>query len=158
MLFLLRYVRETFPKDIHETLLKPLQILDQYEMCFALLYSVETGSYIPWLDGSCFAMMSEVVDILPLGLSDYSELEASYLTDEPPAIYKAPEFPDWYKREYGWKGDDEYELRSLAQIVYETTGCLMPRNLHQYDAELKILGNMVLSKIKHKRFYTVCLP
>ena len=142
------YVEETFPKDIHETLLKPLQILDPYEMCFALLYSVETGSDIPWLYGSCIAMMSEVVDILPWGLSDYSELEDPYLTDEPPTIYKVPEFPDWYKREYGWKGDDEYELRSLAQIVYETTGCLMPRDLHQYDAELKKLGKYGIKQNK----------
>ena len=113
-----------------------------------VLYSVETGSDIPWLYGSCIAMMSEVVDILPWGLSDYSELEDPYLTDEPPTIYKVPEFPDWYKREYGWKGDDEYELRSLAQIVYETTGCLMPRNLHQYDAELKKLGKYGIKQNK----------
>lgn len=142
------YVKEVFPKDKHDMLLKPLPITDPYEMCFALLYSVETGSDIPWLYGSCIAMMSEVVDILPWGLSDYSEVEDPYLTDEPPIVHKVPDFPDWYKRDYGWKDDDEYDMRSLAQIVYETTGCLMPRDLHQYDAELKNLGKYGIKQNK----------
>ena len=71
---------------------------------------------------------------------DYDEFDDPYLEDVPPVSNKKPDFPDWYKREYSWKGDDEYEVRNLAQIVYEATGCLMPRNLHRYDAELRKRG------------------
>lgn len=119
---------------------KPLPITDPYEMCFALLYLVETGSDIPWLYGSCIGMMSEVVDSLPWGLYDYDELEDPYWMDTPPTVIKQPDFPNWYQRDYAWKSDDEYDARNLAQIVYETTGCLMPRDLHRYDAELRNLG------------------
>lgn len=119
---------------------KPLPITDPYEMCFALLYLVETGSDIPWLYGSCIGMMYEVVDYLPWGLYDYDEMEDPYWMDTPPSASKQPDFPNWYQRDYAWKGEDEYDARNLAQIVYETTGCLMPRDLHHYDAELKNLG------------------
>ena len=61
---------------------------------------------------------------------------------------KAPDFPDWYSRDFAWKGDDEYDARSLAQIVYEATGCLMPRDLHRYDAMLKDLGKYGIKQNK----------
>ena len=142
------YIQKTFPIELHKCLIKPLPITDPYEMCFALLYSIEIGSDIPWLYGSCIGMMSEVVDSLPWGLSDYSDMDDPYWEDVPPIVSKSPDFPDWYKRDYGWKGDDEYDMRNLAQIVYETTGCLMPRNMHRYDAELKNLGKFGIKQNK----------
>lgn len=131
--------QEFFDGNIPDVV-KPLPITDPYELCFALLYLVETGSDIPWLYGSCIGMMSEVADHLPWGLYDYDELDDQYWADIPPTSGKQPDFPDWYQRGYVGKGDNEYDARSLAQIVYETTGCLMPRDLHRYDAELKNLG------------------
>lgn len=146
--FTSEYIKEEFPAELHDLLLKPLPITDPYEMCFAMIYSIETGSDIPWLYGSCIGMMSEVVDNLPWGLSDYGEMDDPYWEEVPPISNKSPDFPDWYKRDYSWKGDDEYDMRSLAQIVYETTGCLMPRNLHRYDAELKNLGKYGIKQNK----------
>ena len=35
-----------------------------------------------------------------------------------------------------------------AQIVYEATGCLMPRDLHRYDAMLKDLGKYGIKQNK----------
>lgn len=142
------FVEEYFPEEIHEKLLTPLPITDPFELCFALLYLVETGSDIPWLYGSCIGMMSEVIDCLPWGLSDYSEMEDPYWEDMPPIASKIPDFPDWYQRDFAWKGDDEYDARSLAQIVYEATGCLMPRDLHRYDAMLKDLGKYGIKQNK----------
>lgn len=69
------FVEEYFPEELHEELLTPLPITDPFELCFALIHLVETGSDIPWLYGSCIGMMSEVIDCLPWGLSDYSEME-----------------------------------------------------------------------------------
>ncbi len=135
-----KFVKENFPEELHESLLKPLPITDPYEMCFALLYLVETGSEIPWLYGSCIGTMAQVTASLPWGLSDYCEQEDPYWKESLPVSTKIPDFPDWYARNYIQKGQDEYYTKSLAQIVYETTGCLMPRNLHRYDAELKNLG------------------
>ncbi len=141
-------VRDYFPCEYFEELTKPLPIADPYELCFALLYAVETGSDIPWLYGSCIGMMSEVIDSLPWGLADFEELYDPYWKDEPLRSSKLPDFPDWYKRDYTWKGEDEYDARSLAQIVYEKTGCIMPRNLHRYDAELKELSKYGIKQNK----------
>lgn len=142
------FVEEYFPEALHEKLLTPLPITDPFELCFALLYLVETGSDIPWLYGSCIGMMSEVIDCLPWGLSDYSEMEDPYWEEVSPIVSKTPDFPDWYQRDYSWKGDDEYDARSLAQIVYEATGCLMPRDIHRYDAMLKDLGKYGIKQNK----------
>ena len=142
------FVEGYFPGELHEKLLTPLPITDPFELCFALLYLVETGSDIPWLYGSCIGMMSEVIDCLPWGLSDYSEMEDPYWENMPPIASKLPDFPDWYQRDFAWKGDDEYDARSLAQIVYEATGCLMPRDLHRYDAMLKDLGKYGIKQNK----------
>ena len=93
-------------------------------------------------------MLSEVIDYLPWGMSDYSEMEDPYWDEVPPMSSKTPDFPDWYARDYCWKGDYEYEARNLAQIVYEITGCLMPRDLHRYDSELKDLGKYGIKQNK----------
>ena len=146
------YISTALYQDYFESsvpdVVKPLPITDPYELCFALLYLIETGSDIPWLYGSCIGMMSEVVDSLPWGLYDYDELEDPYFMDVPPTSSRQPDFPDWYQRDYAWKGDDEYDARNLAQIVYEITGCLMPRDLHRYDAELKNLGKYGIKQNK----------
>ncbi len=141
-------VSKLFPEEMHSILMQPIPVSDPYELCFALLYLVETGSDIPWLYGSCIGMMSEVVDYLPWALSDYEELEDPYWVELPPESRKTPDFPNWYSRDYVWKGDDEYDARSLAQIVYEATGCLMPRDLHRYDAMLKDLGKYGIKQNK----------
>ena len=140
--------KEYFPSDKYEEILKPLPFTDPYAMCFALLYLVETGSDIPWLYGSCMGMMAEVIDSLPWGMRDYDELKDPYWDEVPPVSNKTPDFPDWYKRDYCCKGDDEYDARSLAQIVYEATGCLMPRDIHRYDAEIKKLGKYGIKQNK----------
>ena len=140
--------KEYFPSDKYEEILKPLPFTDPYAMCFALLYLVETGSDIPWLYGSCMGMMAEVIDSLPWGMCDYDELKDPYWDEVPPVSNKTPDFPDWYKRDYCCKGDDEYDARSLAQIVYEATGCLMPRDIHRYDAEIKKLGKYGIKQNK----------
>lgn len=139
---------EYFPSEIREVILKPLPFTDPYELCFALLYLIETGSDIPWIYGACIDMMTEVVDSLPWGVTYYDEFDDPYWDGVPPVSDNKPDFPDWYKREYSWKGNNEYDVRNLAQIVYEATGCLMPRNLHRYDVELGKLGNYGIKQNK----------
>ena len=146
--FTREFVSKHFPEELYDALLKPLPVSDPYEMCFALLYLIEIGNDIPWLYGSCIGMMYEVIDYLPWGMSDYDEMMDPYWKEVPPASCKTPDFPDWYKRDYYWKGDDEYNARNLAQILYEATGCLMPRNLNRYNSELKNLGKYGIKQNK----------
>ncbi len=141
-------VGDFFPEELHDAILKPIPVTDPYELCFALLYLLESGSDIPWLYGSCIGMMAEVVDYLPWGLMEYSVIDDPYWENDVPAVTKAPDFPDWYERKYKHKDDNEYNTRNLAQIVYEATGYIMPRDLHRYDAELKNLGKYGIKQNK----------
>ena len=141
--------------DIDTSILDPLPFNDPFAMCFALLYLIEKDSDIPWLYGSCISMMHEVVESLPWAHYEYDEMEDEHWVDisddgsewkqlsiaEAELLSeKRAAFPDWYSRDYRWKDEDRCDARNLAQILYEETGCLMPRNLHRYDRELTALG------------------
>lgn len=137
--------------------LKPLQISDPYELCFALLWLIETGSQLPWLYGTGTGFMAEVVESLPWGVIEYDEeddsvwfgdeaedeKQLSFLEDHPTKKPgKVSPVPDWYERRYGKNKDDAFDFsRSLAQILYEETGCILPRDLHRYDKRMRELSD-----------------
>ena len=80
---------------------------------------------------------AELCKLLPRDRDLLDDLfSVSMLSDESATVT----FPDWYRRDYRHKGEDTDEARNLAQILYEATGCLMPRNMHRYDRMMKELG------------------
>ena len=117
--------------------LAPLPITDAYELCFALLYLIDSGSDLPWIYGAGVGLMQEVCECLPWGIVEYSEEDDAFWDD---AVYEGKEspIPDWNERRYRRK-DDSF-ARSLNQLLYEETGCIMPRDLHIYDRRAKALG------------------
>ncbi len=122
--------------------LPTLPEFDCFEMCFALLYLIEQDSDLPWLYGIGVGLMQEVAQYLPWGYIEYNEIEDDFWIDECQPIPEKPvDIPNWYERKYQMKGKDFNldEKKSLAQIVYEETGCIMPRNMHRYDALAKKL-------------------
>lgn len=159
--------RRDYGDEVTEQM-KPLAISDPYEICFALLWLVESGSDLPWLYGVGCGLMKEVTLCLPWGINDYDETEdpiwgiedldevlgeestGTPLSENEPEHMKGrpaltPDgipslIQDWYERRYGEDNEEKSSYRrSLAQILYEETGCLMPRNLHQYDSRLQAL-------------------
>ena len=125
--------------------LYPIKIGDPFELCFALLYSLEAGDDLPWLYGPGVGLMNEVAESLPWGICPYEEEDDMvWFPDEDyvPETVKPSAIPDWYERKYVYNSkyrDDDFP-RSLAQIVYEKTGCLMPRDMHLYDSAAKELA------------------
>ena len=128
-----------------------ISIQDPYEMCFALLYLFDQGDDLPWLYGPGTGLMNEVAETLPWGIFDYDELEddAWYDPDkdeweqmslpEPEQVHSRS-IPDMYERRFLPKHEDELTMeRSLAQIIYEETGCILPRDMHRYDFREKAL-------------------
>jgi hypothetical protein len=147
----------------------PMQFENPYELCFALLYLIETDDDMPWCYGAGCGLMSEVCESLPWGVYEYDEFEDEVLyssdytadssddeeelpadgepeedlegeaekAEEEPAEEKPVEMPDWYERRY--ESPDDFFPRSLAQILYEETGCILPRDLHRYDVKAKML-------------------
>lgn len=113
---------------------------DCYEMCFAFLYLIEQDSDLVWLYGACFGFMNEVHHRLPWGYGDFSEVYDEFWIPECiPQAQKPYEFPNWYDNKYSVKGQED-QKKNIAQIVYETTGCIMPRDMHRYDSMAKELS------------------
>ena len=125
--------------------MEPMRIDDPYALCFALLYLAEADDDLPWLYGACCGFMGEVVEPLPWGIFEYDELDddiwdGGRLIADDAALPKSVQIPDAYERKYRMKGGDFNFPRNLAQIIYEETGCVLPRNLHIYDSRAKMLG------------------
>lgn len=115
--------------------MEPLHIENPYEICFALLYLIEQDSDLPWLYGAGCGLMAEVTEALPWGVCEYDELEdeGGEITDLPKSI----KIPDWNERKYKLRND--FFPRSLAQILYEETGCILPRDLRLYNNKARLL-------------------
>lgn len=148
--------REKYGDEVANRM-KPLKITKPFEACFALLWLIENGSDLPWLYGCGCGLMQEVADSLPWGIFHYREIhdpvwnpeyeeeEAEQLTflDDIPKkgkTVKPSAIPEWYERKYIPNEDEAFRFnRSMAQIVYEETGCILPRDMHKYDIRQKAL-------------------
>ena len=119
-----------------------LRIDDPYELCMGVvllcspaalekLYagaekaSVKRNLDLPWLTGAMCGMARDAASRLPWGIRKYGEDELEF--SEPP---KPLDHPDWYEPAYRQGGGDR---RSLAQILYETTGAVLPRHMDAFD-------------------------
>ena len=119
-----------------------LRIDDPYELCMGVvllcspaalekLYagaekaSVKRNLDLPWLTGVMCGMARDAASRLPWGIRKYGEDELEFR--EPP---KPLDHPDWYEPAYR-QGNGE--RRSLAQILYETTGAVLPRHMDAFD-------------------------
>ena len=119
----------------------PLDGVDPYALCFALIYLADTGSDLPWLYGPGVMLTEQIAERLPWGIIEYDMREDTVWWgdgEDEPYIGKPAQIPDWYERKYQKK--DDFFPRSLVQLLYEETGCLMPRDLHLYDRRAKELG------------------
>lgn len=139
-----KHAQKEFGKEVADDL-NLLRIENPYEICFALLYLLESGDDLPWLYGPSVGLMKEVAESLPWGIYPYEEDEDMVWfpdDDYEPEAVKPSAIPDWYERKYVYSSkyrEDDFP-RSLAQIVYEETGCLMPRDMHMYDSVTKELS------------------
>ena len=124
-------------EGLPSSLSEPMRLPDVYGLCFALLYLIEIGDDIPWLYGACYGFMMEVCESLPWGMKEYDELDDpiwEYDNDEA-SVPKTAAIPDLNERKYSYKDSDYYFPRSLAQILYEETGCILPRDVNIYYPE-----------------------
>lgn len=131
--------------DVRVEPMDPMQFDDPYELCFALLYLTEADDDLPWLYGAACGLMGEVVEALPWGIMEYDETsdDVWYPSDDTEMKTSLPKsivIPNWYERHYRTKDADIDFPRNLAQIVYEETGCIPPRDLHMYDSKAKLLN------------------
>ncbi len=132
--------------------MEPMRIENPYEMCFALLYLIESGDDLPWLYGAGCGLVGEVAETLPWGIIEYDEFEDDVwcvgeedgeeviCENQEVELPKSIVIPDYYERSYRMKGEDFDFPRNLAQIIYEETGCILPRDLHMYDSKARLMS------------------
>lgn len=127
-----------------------IEIEDPYAMCFAFLYLVDRGSDYPLIYYPGVTLFSMIMNTLPWGRTRYEgsaegvwehfdpdtmEVVPGAAGAELPKRIKVPELEKWNRLQYLDRYEDElgYQAKlSLGQIVYEATGCIMPRNLQRY--------------------------
>ncbi len=124
--------------------MKRLDIGEPFEVCAGLLLQIDQGSDLPWAYGPGTGLMEEVCECLPWGVADYDEDEdATWLETDRKFPAKVPmnaSMPDFNTRSYTRRYDDHFDFpRSISQLIYEETGCLLPRDMHKYDSRIRIL-------------------
>ncbi len=117
---------EMFGREVAAQM-RPLTIPDPFEACFAFLYLIEKGSDIPWLYGPCMGLMREVSRLLPWAAGN--ERPERIPDPDGQESGTGEEITDWFEMKYSRKTETGTVRKNLAQLLYEETGCLMPRLL-----------------------------
>lgn len=130
---------------------------DPYTMCFAFMSLLDKGSDLPWCYCAGVNLHACYAASLPWprmkfnpyndGIWYHQEPDKegfSYGPDYQPLPKKVrvPEFDDWMKLQFEDKmseDSDDFEKFNLSHIMYELTGCIMPRKMDRYTPALKIL-------------------
>lgn len=121
----------------------PVTGLDPYELCFALVCLIDGQDELPWLTGAVCGFMGAVANELPWAFYEYDEIHDPIwdMPRDPKRAFRNEEkaADTWLERRYRDLSDDPYDdtERSLAQIIYEDTGCLLPRELSRYEFHRK---------------------
>ena len=142
---------------------------DPFEMCFAFLCLLDRDDDLAWLYSFMLSVMDAVCGQLPWAKGDYDEEEDTIWhphdlfemllddneSDEESVNYSVDRYldEDWFGLKY--TTDDVYEMdnerASIAQIVYQMTGAVLPRNTYRYDGMKKRLRKDGLSNTRIDR-------
>ena len=103
---------------------------DPYELCFAILYLFDQDDDYAWVYSFMTAVICRAASMLPWGFACYEEEEDGFWFDDGKWIPSMPLNPEWYETKYAGQRyeDDEEEPHevSVAQIIYEHTGAILP--------------------------------
>lgn len=147
---------------------------DPYEMAFAFMYLLDTGSDLPWCyfpgtnihTASAAKLPWTRVRFNPLndGIFYHFDPQDGEIKYGPAEVYlpkriKVPELEDWYELRYTDRDEGSTDKYNLAQIMYEITGCIMPRKMDRYVPALKTLDKYGISgkRSLHSLFYIMTL-
>ena len=150
------YIERKYGKEIAD-IWADFDAGDPYTMCFAFLSLLDKGSDLPWCYcvgvnlHACYAasLPWPRMKFNPYNDGIWYHQEAdqegfSYGPDKQPLPKKVrvPEFDDWMHLLFEDKmseDSDDTEKFNLAHVMYELTGCIMPRKMDRYVPSLKIM-------------------
>lgn len=129
---------------------------DPYEICFAILYLLDQDDDYAWVYSFMTAVVCRAAAMLPWGLELYSEMDDGIWFQDNEWIEPKPFDPEWYETKYAgelYEDDDDPHDVSLAQLVYQFTGAVLPRDMNRFDGlkkELRAKG------LKPSQVSTLC--
>lgn len=129
---------------------------DPYEICFAILYLLDQDDDYAWVYSFMTAVVCRAAAMLPWGLELYSEMDDGIWFQDNEWIEPKPFDPEWYETKYAgelYEDDDDPHDVSLAQLVYQYTGAVLPRDMNRFDGlkkELRAKG------LKPSQVSTLC--
>ena len=132
------------------------RIDDPYEICFAILYLLDQDDDYAWVYSFMTAVVCRAAAMLPWGLELYSEMDDGIWFQDNEWIEPKPFDPEWYETKYAgelYEDDDDPHDVSLAQLVYQYTGAVLPRDMNRFDGlkkELRAKG------LKPSQVSTLC--
>ena len=144
-------------------------------MCMAFLSLLDQGSDLPWCYFPSVILQSCYVSMLPWTRTRYIpccddiwehyDAEADTIAPGPShqplsRKIKIPDPDNWYRMQYHDTAKSEAEDRdlfSLSHILYEVTGCLMPRNPQRHMAALKTLNRYGINSKKANQNLLYCM-
>ncbi len=150
------YIERKYGKEIAD-IWKDFEISDPYAMCFAFMSLLDKGSDLPWCYCAGVNLHACYAASLPWprmkfnpyndGIwyhydSDKEGFSFGPGTNELPKKIRVPELDDWTKLQFEDKmaeDSDDIEKFNLSHIIYELTGCIMPRRIDRYVPALKIM-------------------
>ena len=150
-----KQIAECVGDDFAETFCN-FRIDDPYEICFAILYLLDQDDDYAWVYSFMTAVVCRAAAMLPWGLELYSEMDDGIWFQDNEWIEPKPFDPEWYETKYAgelYEDDDDPHDVSLAQLVYQYTGAVLPRDMNRFDGlkkELRAKG------LKPSQVSTLC--
>lgn len=150
------YMERKYGKEIAD-IWKDFEITEPYAMCFAFMSLLDKGSDLPWCYCAGVNLHASYASLLPWPRMKfnpyndgiwyhYEENQEGFLVgpseEALPKKIRIPEFDDWTKLQFEDKMSeepDDVEKFNISHVMYELTGCLMPRKMDRYTPALKIL-------------------
>ena len=154
---------------------KDFEIQDPYSMCMAFLSLLDQGSDLPWCYFPSVTLQSCYISMLPWtrtrfipNCDDIWEHYDSDVGDIVPGPsrqslskkIKVPDLDHWYRmqfRDTAKSKAEDNDLYSLSHILYEVTGCLMPRNPERHLAALSTLNRYGINNKKANQWLLYCM-
>lgn len=151
------------------------EIEEPYSMCMAFLSLLDQGSDLPWCYFPSVMLQSCYVSMLPWtrtrfipscdDIWEHYDPEAGDIvpgpSEEPLSKkIKVPDFDNWYRMQYHDAAKakaDNKDLLSLSHILYEVTGCIMPRNPKRHLAALNTLNRYGINNKKANQNLLYCM-
>ena len=128
-------VRESlYPKKLIEQM-KDFRIDDPWQLSFALLYLCDRGDDLIWMYYFGTALTEMIRDTLPWRY-DY-DFDSFDMIREAEENKDGSFFDELYELKYTdqeeWEEDEPGMLSSAAQLMYQYTGCVPPRNMSRFN-------------------------